>query len=261
VWVYLNEAGSRPGDYRAWRSRAEAAALKAVALDDSLADAHSALGWARMLGDWSAAETELRRAIALDPAAYRGYEGLARLYMFTGRPAEQLAAARRGLELDPFSVSAAREMALALSTNNRCDEALELLRPLKDLTPPAGVAGVVRGQCYARKQMWPEAIGELRWAMETSDARTALAFLGYALARGGRRAEAHGILADLLAGRKHSHGAFGIALVYAGLRDYDRAFAWLEKAMEEGSWRPYIMDPLFEDLHRDPRFDRILQKR
>jgi TPR repeat protein len=97
--------------------------------------------------------------------------------------------------------------------------------------------------------------------METSDARTALAFLGYALARGGRRADAHGILADLLAGRKHSHGAFGIALVYAGLRDYDRAFAWLEKAMEEGSWRPYIMDPLFEDLHRDPRFDRILQKR
>jgi predicted Zn-dependent protease len=145
--------------------------------------------------------------------------------------------------------------------NRRCDEALELLRPLKDLTPPASVAGVVRGQCYVQKQMWPEAIAELRWAMETSEARSALAFLGYALARGGRRAEAQGILADLLAGRKHSHGAFGIAVVYAGLRDHDRAFAWLGRAMEEGSVRQWIMDPLFHDLHRDPRFDRILQNR
>jgi TPR repeat protein len=59
----------------------------------------------------------------------------------------------------------------------------------------------------------------------------------------------------------YSHGAFGIALLYTGLRDYDQAFAWLEKAMKEGSLRVYIMDPLFEDLHRDPRFGRILQKR
>jgi TPR repeat protein len=81
------------------------------------------------------------------------------------------------------------------------------------------------------------------------------------VARGGRRAEAQAILADLLAGRMYSHGAFGIALLYTGLRDYDQAFAWLEKAMKEGSLRVYIMDPLFEDLHRDPRFGRILQKR
>jgi hypothetical protein len=148
-------------------------------------------------------------------------------------------------------------MALALNMNGRCDETLDLLRPLKDLNPPARVAGVIRGQCYARKQMWPEAIAELRWTMETTDARAALAFLGYALARGGQRAEARGILADLLAGRKHSHGAFGIAVVYAGLREYNQAFTWLEKAVEEGSWRTYIMDPLFEDLHRDPRFDRL----
>ncbi len=188
---------------------------------------------------------------------YRGYEGLARVYMLTGRPTEQLAAARRGLDIDPYSHSAVREVALALNMNGRCDETLELLRPLKDLDPPAGVAGVIRGQCYARKQMWPEAIAEFRWAMEQTEARAALGFLGYALARGGRRDEALGILSDLLAGRKHSHGAFGIAVVYTGLRDYDQAFAWLEKAIEDGSWRVYIVDPLFEDLHRDPRFERM----
>ena len=237
------------------------AALRAVALDETLAEAQSALGWARLaLGQWAPAETALTRAIALDPAAYRGYEGLARLFMFTGRPAEQLAAAHRGLELDPFSVQATRELALALNMNGRCDETLELLRPLKELTPPAGVAGVIRGQCYVLKQMWPEAIAEFRWAMETSEARAALAFLGYAFAREGRTSEARSILADLLTGRRNSHGAFGIAVVYAGLREYEQAFAWLEKAMDEGSLRVYIMDPLFEDLHRDPRFDRLLQR-
>jgi serine/threonine-protein kinase len=258
TWLYLMEAGSSPGDYRQWEDRAMAVAQKAVALDTSLAEAYSALGWAQMRGsDWTPAETALARATALDPAVYRGHEGLARVYLYTRRPVEQMAAARRGLEVDPFSVQATREMALALSMNGRCDEALELLRPLKALTPPAGVAGVVRGQCYARKRMWPEAIAELRWAMETTSARTALALLGYALARGGRSDEARQILGDLVAGRKHSHGAFGIAVVYTGLREYDQAFAWLEKAVEEGSVRVYIMDPLFEDLHRDPRFDRL----
>jgi tetratricopeptide (TPR) repeat protein len=254
--MYLNEAGSSPGDHLAWIRRAEATALKAIALDNTLADAYSALGWSRLLLDLPAAEVALERAVAIDPAAHRGYEGLARLYMLTRRPAEQLAAAQRGLALDPYSVAAIREMALALSTNGRCDEALTLLRPLKELKPPAVVAGVIRGQCFARKQMWPEAIAELRWATKEG-ARAALGLQGYVLARSGRTAEAQAILSDLLTGRKQSHGAFGIALVYAGLRDYDHAFAWLEKASQEGSIRVYIMDPLFEDLQRDPRFARL----
>ncbi|MGH7613441.1 MAG: protein kinase domain-containing protein [Gemmatimonadales bacterium] len=258
MWGYMGQGGRVPGNYREWFDRAEWAARRAVTLDETLADGHSALGWSRMTRrDWPAAERAFKRAIALDPAVYRGYEGLARLYMLTRRPAEQLAAARRGLDTDPYSQQAIREMGLALNMNGRCDETLELLRPLKDLDPPAGVAGIIRGQCYARKQMWPEAIAEFRWAVEQPESRVALAFLGYALARGGWRDEAMSILSDLLAGRKHSRGAFGIAVVYTGLRDYDQAFLWIEKALDEESWGPYIMDPLFEDLHRDPRFDRL----
>ena len=257
TWAYLNQPGTVPGDYPVWRARAEQAARRALALDETLAEARSALGWVLSATDGalSAAEAELKRAVAIEPTVYRGYEGLARLYALTGRPAEQLAAARRGLDVDPYSVQAIREMALALNMNGRCDETLELLRPLKELSPPAGLAGLIRGLCYGRKQMWPEAIAEFRWAHETG-ARAALGLLGYALARGGSRDEALNILSDLLAGRQYSHGAFGIALVYTGLRDYDRAFAWLYKAAEEGSSRVYIVDPLFEDLHRDPRWDR-----
>lgn len=261
VRVYLYFTGSTPGDQHAWLARAEQTAMKAVALDDSLAEAHVALGWARLSNrHFASAEAELQRAIALDPNAPRAHEGLARVHMMLGRPAEQLAAARLGMNLDPFSVAAVREMALALMMNGRCDEALELLRPLKSVSPPAGVAGVIAGQCYAAKQMWPEAIAEFRWAMAKSDARVALAFLGYALARAGQRDEAMTILSDLQAGRKDSHGAFGIAAVYAGLRNYDQAFAWLDKAVDQNSMRPYIMGPMFDDLHRDPRFARFEQR-
>jgi TolB-like protein/DNA-binding SARP family transcriptional activator len=256
TWMYLNQPGTTPGDYREWWDRAEQVALRAVAMDDSLAEAHAALGWARYANyENTAAEAELKRAIALDPNVYRGYEGLARVYMMTGRPVEQLEMAQLGVEIDPLSIQAIRELALALNMNGRCDETLELLRPLKSLGRPAGVAGVIMGLCYAKKEMWPEAIDEFRWVTEETDARAALAFLGYSLARAGRREEAMNILSDLLAERRYSHGTFGIAVVYTGLGDYDQAFAWLDRAVEEGSLRVYIMDPVFEDLHRDPRFD------
>ena len=261
VHTYTLEAGGTPGNYHEWYSRAEEAALKAVALDSTLAESHAALGFARsVLRKWSSAEVQFKRAVAINPRAPRALEGLARVYMWTQRPAEQLTTARQGLEVEPYSHSAIREMALALGTNGRCDEAIEQLRPLKELSPPAGVAGVVAGQCYAAKEMWTEAIGEFRWAMETSEARAALAFLGHALARAGQRDEAEVILSDLMSGRKYSHGAFGIATVYAGLREYEKAFAWLDKAVDENSLRPYLMGPMYADLHRDPRFARLKKR-
>ncbi len=242
-------------DRREWVADAEQAARRALALDDSLAEAHEALGWAQLYEDFPSAEADFKRAIALDPRSH-AHEGLAHLYMLTGRPVEQLREARLALETDPFSHTAIREMARALLVNGRCDEALNLLRPLKVLSPPVGFAGIIGGQCYATNGMWPEAIAEFRWAEEHS-AGSAPAFLGYALARAGRRDEAMDILSDLLAGRDYSHGAFGIAVVYTGLRDYDQAFAWLDRAVDENSVNRDLMLPVFEDLHRDPRFERL----
>jgi eukaryotic-like serine/threonine-protein kinase len=255
--LYLQTGASSP-EHRTWLARAESAAVKAISLDDSLAEGHAALGWVLGgMGRFSAAESELKLALALNPAAPRAHEGLARIYMEQGRPAEQLEEAKRGLASDPFSHSAIREMGLALNMNRRCDESLELLAPLKKLNPPAGIAGVISGQCYLYKRMWPEAIAELRWTVANAHANIAPAFLGYALARGGHPEEARKILADLLANRTYSRGPVGIAIVYAGLKDYDRAFEWLEKAAEQGRTTQYIFDPMFADLHRDPRFARL----
>lgn len=245
------------GDQRDGAAQAERAARKAVALDDSLAEARAALGWSHLGNQrYTAAEAEFLKAIALDRNVPRGHEGLARTYMILGRPAEQLAIARIGFDNDPFSHSAIRELALALSVNGRCDEAIERLRPLKKLSPPANVAGVIIGMCQIQKEMWPEAISELRWAMDRK-ATASPALLGYALARSGRQGQAKAMLSDLLAGRTSSNGAYGIAVLYTGLRDYDQAFAWLDKSVDENSIRGYIMDPMFADLHRDPRFERL----
>lgn len=256
AWLANGAGGARRVE---WLERARQAALTAVALDVENANARTALGWVRLVSkEYHAAEPELELAVALDPRVPRGYEGLARAYMMTGRPAEQLAAARLGMEVDPVSHSAVRELALALATNGRCEESLDPLLPLKTLSPPAGVAGLIRGQCYASRQMWQEAIAEFRWAADKSTA--GLAFLGYALARAGRRDEAASILSDLTAGREYSHGSWGIAVVYAGMRDYDQAFAWLEKAGDDGTMHFYMMHPVFADLHRDPRFAHLKER-
>jgi TolB-like protein/tetratricopeptide (TPR) repeat protein len=267
--AYLFDRGDVAGRERELNARAEQAALKAVALDDSLAEAHRALGDAFMensprpempaLRDWAGAEAEYKKALALNPRATNLYDSLSLLYMWTGRLAESLTAARAELEIDPFNYGAVRRLALALAMNGHCDEAITRLRPLQTMSAPGNIAGVITGECYAAKRMWPEAIAEFRWAKE-SGARTALPFLGYALARAGHRDEAMNVLSDLLTGRTYGHGAFGIASVYAGLGNYDEAFAWLDKAVDEGSMRPPIMGPMFDDLRRDPRFARVKKR-
>jgi eukaryotic-like serine/threonine-protein kinase len=262
VRAYLQVGNSsKGGKGGAWFERGEKAALKAIALDPSLAEAHAALGWARLvMGDYANSESAFNKAIALNPSAPRLHEGLARLYMMTNRPSEQLVEARAGLAVDPFSTSAIREFALALNMNGRCDEALQLLKPLKSLTPPAGVAGIIRGQCYESKQMWNEAIAEYQWAIDHASGASGPAFLAHALARAGREDEARRILSALSSGAKDSHGAFGIAVVYAGLRDYDKAFAWLNKAVDERSITAYIVEPMFADLHADPRYAAVRKR-
>jgi eukaryotic-like serine/threonine-protein kinase len=248
---------ARSEDRARWFALAQQAAHKAVALDDADAVVMALLGWHLIAAkDFDGSEAAFRRALALDPGAPRAHEGLARVYMMTGRWAEQLVEARRGTETDPFSYSAVRELGLALATNGRCEEALPQLRSLKALSPPAAVAAVVSGQCYASRQQWPEAIAEFRWA-DDNGPTFGLAFLGFSLARAGRQDEAGVILSDLLSGRRESHGSFGIATVYAGMRDYDQAFAWLERAVDDNAVNAYIMHPIFADLHRDARFARV----
>jgi TolB-like protein len=240
---------------------ADGAARKAVALDDSLPEAHYALGRVReAMLDFPSAETEIRRAIALDPTRSIYHRSLAYLHEWTGRAEDEFAEARRALETDPLNPYALVEVAAALFANRRYDEALAQLDRVAAIQPPLQAFAFGTAQCYAKKQMWPEAIAALRPQAEAGDPLF-IALLGYMLARGGQREEANRILADLVARRERTGvGAFQIAVVYAGLGDFDQAFAWLDKSIDDRSIGSVIMGPTFEDLQGDPRFERLRRR-
>jgi adenylate cyclase len=239
---------------------AEQAALKSVALDDSLGAAHAVLGFLRSYNyQMPLAVTELQRAVALEPTNARFREWLAQQYVATGRSNEALVEARHARDLDPLSPTANAEVARALIANDRCDEALAQLEKLKFLRPPLLRAGELAAQCYARKAMWPEAIAEMRRISANAGPR-GQATLGYMLARGGRLDEARQILATLLdRERRLNTGAFEVATVYAGLGDTDQAFAYLDKSLDD---RSLLFDNMIvvDGLRNDPRIDRFRQR-
>jgi TolB-like protein/Flp pilus assembly protein TadD len=258
AYVRLGLAGNPGRPLSALYALAQETAGKAVALDDSLAEAHLALGRARAAAlDLASAQAEVRRAIALDPTDWRFRGSLVTLHIWAGRPVEALTEARRALEVDPLSPYANVGVAHALFANRRYDEALAQLEQIAAVRPPLRAAMVIASQCYAKKQMWPEAIAALRPQAEAGGPLIT-ALLGHTLARAGRRDEAQRILAELLERRQRAgSGAFEVAVVYAGLGDSDQAFTWLDRSIDDYSLKVQIMEPTFENLQRDPRFERL----
>ncbi len=237
---------------------ADSVARKAVALDESLAEVHYAWGRVReAMLDLPTAEREVRRAVALDPARPVYRRSLVYLNQWTDRPEEQLAEARRVLEIDPMNPYARVILAGALICNRRYDEAMAELQRVAAIQPPLQGFAFGVGEVYAGKQMWPEAIAALRPQAEAGEPNF-IGYLGYVLARAGRRGEANRVLADLLARwERTGAGAYQIAVVYAALGDIDRTFAWLDRSIDDLSIGPGVMSYVFEDLHRDPRFERL----
>jgi len=240
---------------------AEQAALKALELDDSLAEAHSSLAFIRRLNlDMPSAEVELKRAIALDPMNARLHEWMAQLYITIDQPALALEEARRAVELDPLSATTTAELAHALQANGRCDDALALLATLRSLRPPLLRAGSIASQCYAHKRMWPEALAEVDRISGSGGPRVA-SLRGWVLARAGRTEEARQILAELIERSHRVDGlAFDIAMIYGGLGDRDRAFEWIDRSIDERSLSLVHQYELLQGLKSDPRYDRMRQR-
>ena len=243
---------------RARLALAERAALRAIALDDSLAEAHLSLAGIRRINlDMASAEAELRRAIDLDPMNARLHVALAQRYIVSRRPDLALAEARRAVALDPLSASATAEVAHALQASGRCDEALAQLAPLRSLRPPLLRASYIAAQCYVRKRMWPEAIAEARRNLGVTGTR-GLPLLAFVLARAGRVDETRRILATLLDQAARDDGsAMDVAVVYAALGENDEAFAWLDRAVEERSFVAELHGDLVASLESDPRYERF----
>lgn len=234
---------------------AESAARKAVALDDSLPEAHYALG--RVLEaklEIPEAEREIRRAIELDPTRSIYHLSLAYVLAWTGRYDLELEQTQRALQTDPLNPYAHVAMGGALYINGRHDEGMAHLDRVSSIQPPLQALAFVKAQIYAAQQRLPEAVAVLRPQAEAGD-RMFRGLLGHMLARAGQREEANQVLGDLMARAESTGlGAFQVAMVYTGMGDLDQAFAWLNKSVDDRSISSMVMGPVFDVLHRDPRF-------
>ena len=240
-----------------------AAAAKALAIDDSLADAHFQLGFVESASQrFSIAEQELQRAIELDPRLSEARETLAVTYEMTERPQEALTQARQAVRDDPLSRSAIAEYSRALYFNGECGAALAEAAKVSGLRPPLLRVSPVIAFCDAEQSRWADAIAAIEpQARAKNIGSHYLGVLGNVLARGGRQSEAVGVRAELMQRRLAGHaGAGDIALVEAGLGNVDAALAWCDTAVTDFSITPELMGPALAAVRRDPRFDRIRER-
>ncbi len=247
------------------RRRAEEAASKALELDSTLAEAHSALGSVKQFSwDWDAAEREYKLAIELNPSYAHAYSFYAGYLSSRGRVEESLAASTRARELDPLSFAISAQRGFLLGNARRYDEAIEQLRSVLAVDPNHFFAYWLLGHIYAFNGQLDEAVAAEEKAVSLSDrAPGALGMLGLVYGLAGRKSEARKVLNELLKLHERRYVTpVAIAYVYIGLGEKDQAFVWLEKAYQERSnYIAYLnVNPIGDSLRSDPRFDDMLRR-
>jgi serine/threonine protein kinase/Tfp pilus assembly protein PilF len=247
--------------------KANAAAHKALELDDALAEAHASLGLIKTFYDWDwpGAEGELQRAIALNPDLAFAHVLRGTLVLSMGRIEEGITEYKRGLELDPFSNVVNRLLAVGYYMARQYDQAIEQSRNTLELDLNTLMSYRTLGGAYLQKSMFKEGMAEFEKMLAIwPDSAQALSLLGHGYAMQGQRAEARQMLARLDELSKHKYVP-GVcqARIYTGLGDKDQAFEWLEKSYADRSvgGLPYItVDPIFDPLRSDLRFADLLRR-
>jgi serine/threonine protein kinase/TolB-like protein/Tfp pilus assembly protein PilF len=247
-------------------SKGKAAALRAVALDDSLAEAHASLAFIAETHewDWPTAEREYKRALELNPGYAAGHNWYAGYLIYFGRFEEGIAEAKRARELDPLSLVINNALGGRLLIAGRVNEAIEQIQKTLEMDPNFAPAHNRLGWAYLEKGMKDEAIAEFQKeiALSGSDPDESVD-LGYAYAVMGKREQAERILAKLKKKRERSFvSPVTLGIVSGALGDKDEAFAWLEKAYElRDPQLTYLkVGPRFTPLRSDPRFQDLLRR-
>jgi TolB-like protein/DNA-binding winged helix-turn-helix (wHTH) protein/Tfp pilus assembly protein PilF len=245
---------------------AEQAARRALALDDSLAEAHEALGFIkyRFYWDWAGAEAELKRALELDPNYAEGHREYAVFLRTANRYQESVAEAMRAKELDPKSGVVRAGLGNAYLLARQYDLAIQELQQAVAQYPEGPLAYLHLGLAYEQKGLPREAISALEECVKISHRDpTYLATLAHAYATFGRRQDAEKILAELQQRAKRQYlSPSTIAEVWLGLGNKRQALAWLEKAYEDRAFQLVIVNsfPSFDPLRSDPGFQSLVRR-
>jgi TolB-like protein/tetratricopeptide (TPR) repeat protein len=245
-------------------SKSKTAALQAVAIDETLAEAHAVLAFTTFWYDWDwrLAAQHFKRALALDPDSADARWMYAHLHSNLVRHNEALTMVARARELDPLSgLIHAMEGQFLLHAGRPAD-AVARLKEAIELDPRSRVAHLFASSAYIELGRFEDGLAEAHIAHDLCLANSsARANAAYACAQSGRLSEASEILNSLVElSAKQYVPAFNIALIYNALGRTDDAFAWLEQAAEQRvPWLVFLaVDPKWKNLRDDPRFQSLL---
>ena len=248
--------------------KAKAAALRALELDETLAEAHTSL--ARVLAtydwNWTSAEKEYKRAIELNPRYAIAHQWYGGWFQVRGHRNEAIAERKLAQELDPLSPIVNFELGLAFYYARDYDQAIEQFQKTLELDQNFPPAQQFLPAAYEQKRMYGEAIAGFKKAIPLtggSEWSLTRSGLGHIYAVLGKKSEALAVLDELkqLSAQEYIP-ATSIALIYAGLGEKDQAFAWLEKGYEERSFQMQwlTVEPRWDSLRSDPRFADLVRR-
>ncbi len=246
--------------------KAEAAALKALELDDSLGEAHCSLGFSRLLYDWDFAEAErqFKRAIELSPNYPNSHDGYGFYLKAVGRHAEAIEKCRQAQKLDPLSPFAHVSLGYAYYFARDYEKAIDECRKALEMDRNSTFAHRNLGLAYLQQGKLEKAIEALSNAVKFSHGGLAFeSYLGFAYAVAGKKTEALEVLASLEDLDKERYvPAYNFAIIHAGLGDFDKSFEWFEQARKERSgFLPFLkVEPVVDCLRSDSRFEDLLGK-
>jgi tetratricopeptide (TPR) repeat protein len=249
--------------------KAKAAAVKALEMDETLAEAHTSLAFIKFRWDRDRveAEREFQLAIKHKPTYAPAHQWYSSYLVALERFDEAIAEAKRTSELEPLSFTASSHLGWILYLSGRNDEAIAQCTRILSLEPNSFPARRYLGLAYEQKGMYPQAIEEFQKGLKVSGSPLILALLGHAYAASGRTKEARQVISDLhdLSESREARryvSPYTVAAIYAGLGDKDQAFKWLEQAYEERDvWLMNLkVDPVFAKLRSDKRFQDLLTR-
>jgi len=244
--------------------RARAAALRALEIDDTLAEAHASLGLVKMLHewDWRGAEWQFRRAIELNQNCSIAHQRLGLYYNLRGSFDKAVTQLQLALKLDPLSSQISNGLSFAFLQLGEYDRAIEETQGTLDLDTNYHLAYYLLGWVHEQKGEIAEAVAAFETLVALDDSPVFLAALGYAYAVSGGHDKARDVLDQLQKQSEERYvSQYSRAVVHAGLGNKDRAFECLELAYQERSdmmawlkvgpeWKSLRGDPRFADLQR-----------
>ncbi len=245
---------------------AKSAASKALEIDPTLAEAHAALGYARLYFDWDwpGAEKEFQRAIQLNPNYPIGHHYYANVLVALGRIEEGIAEFRKALEIDPLYLIINAALGWAYYFSRQYDSAVEQLRKTVDIEPSFAQAHIWLAEVYVKQRRFEEAVAEFKTALELAGNSTYHGVrLAQAYALAGERDLARKMLGEFYEISKQKYvSSLDLGVVHLALGEEDRAFEFFEKAYGERA-RGLVfvkMDPRFDPVRSDPRFHDLMRR-